>query len=259
MTSKEDNALSEAETPEQVRLRKEQKHLENRRTLIKAITRVLLIASVFVVVGFILNKNIGDVHSAEELGQRIRAVLHPPGSFSGQLKSYTLFILGSAFLVGLGMPRWISAFAGGMLYGAVLGTGLALLAALAGASVTYFIARSMLSSTVRSILGKRYRPMKDRFQRNAFGYTLHLRLFPISNATLTSLACGACRVPFSKYTLANIIGFVPQTIIFALFGSGAIKGSSSQFAIGVALYILLVLMHWAYRSRSKRLRLAETA
>jgi len=173
--------------------------------------------------GFLL-----DIH-------RIRAVLQGSGSAGARILSGAVFIISCGLLMTVGMPRlWISAIAGA-IYGAVVGTGLALAATAIGASTVYLLGRSLLGSMVRRRLGGRLTLWNRRFKTNAFWWVLYGRLFPFSNATVMSLLCGFCKVPFSPYLRGSFLGFIPLTLVFAVFGSGGIKGNHYQIALGFFL------------------------
>ena len=67
-----------------------------------------------------------------------------------------------------------------------------------------------------------------------------MRLFPLSNATLAGLVCGACRLPAKPYLAGSLLGFIPLTVVFAVFGDGGAKGNFYQIALGTLLLLLAV-------------------
>jgi uncharacterized membrane protein YdjX (TVP38/TMEM64 family) len=88
---------------------------------------------------------------------------------------------------------------------------------------------------------------RARFRADAFWWVLYCRLFPMSNATLTSLLCGACQIPATPYLLASLLGFVPLTLVFAAFGSGGIKGDTSQIVLGFGLLIASIALRYLFK------------
>jgi uncharacterized membrane protein YdjX (TVP38/TMEM64 family) len=156
-----------------------------------------------------------------------------------------IFVLSGAALMAVGIPRlWISALAGA-IFGIGTGFVLATAATLLGAAGAYGIGRGILSDVVERRLGVRLTVWKQRFRENAFWWVLYGRLFPFSNSTLYSLICGSCRVSFWSYLAATLIGFLPLTIVFNAFGSGALRGSGVQIAIGFAAIVLTLGARWA--------------
>src|SRR5690606_13735792 len=118
----------------------------------KDASRVLIIVTIFVVALLLLRwepvrANLFDV-------VRLRDSLGPDDSPLRQLKSSIIFAAVGTLLVGLGMPRlWVSVAAGGV-FGAVLGTTLALISSVLGSIITYLVGRSLLGSVIRRRLGK---------------------------------------------------------------------------------------------------------
>lgn len=163
-----------------------------------------------------------------------------------------VFILAGAALVAVGIPRlWVSAVAGAV-FGLWMGFVLAMAATLLGAAGAYGIGRGILSDVVERRLGTRLAVWKLRFRENAFWWVLYGRLFPFSNSTLKSLLCGSCRVPLRPYLLATFIGFLPLTIVFNAFGSGTVRGSGVQIAIGFGAIALTMGARWAVERLKNR-------
>ena len=220
-----------------------------KRRLIKDIVRVVVITAVFIVAAlFLKNPHVRDnLFNIDTLRQTLRS----DDTLGGRVSSDALFILVASLLMTLGMPRlWVSA-AAGVIYGAMQGILLSLIATMLGAYATYYVGRSMLRGVVERRLGKRINLWKERFRENGFMWTLYMRLFPLWNATLTSLICGTCQVRLRDYTLANIIGFLPLTVVFAVFGSAAAKGSKMQIGIGIGMFVLAIAGQWWYSKRTR--------
>ncbi|MBI5154695.1 TVP38/TMEM64 family protein [Candidatus Poribacteria bacterium] len=211
----------------------------NRRYLVKDLSRLLLITAIFIGAALVLK----DPHVREHLFDihTIRATLHPDGSLAQRFESYTAFALVSALLIALGMPRlWVSAVAGSV-FGAVIGVPVALCASVAGAVGTFMLGRSLLRSTIRRRMRGRVERWTARFRENAFFWILYARLFPLSNATVTSVLCGSCDAGLGAYLAASALGFLPLTIVVAVFGSGAAKASGFQIGLAVVLLLVSVL------------------
>ena len=151
-----------------------------------------------------------------------------------------LFVLTFSLLIGVGLPRlWVSAIAGAA-FGALWGTFLSLLASVAGAAIVYHFGRTLLAGILQRRIGARMALWQTRFQHNAYWWVLYMRLFPLSNATLAGLVCGACRIPVGAYLAGSLLGFIPLTIVFTVLGSGGIEGNFYQIAIGIGLLLLAV-------------------
>lgn len=193
-------------------------------------------------------------------GELVREIFKDPQHFKHMVMTLSeagpagvlVFILTGAALVAVGIPRlWISALAGAV-FGLWTGFVMAMAATLLGAAGAYGIGRGILSDVVERRLGERLTVWKQRFRENAFWWVLYGRLFPFSNSTLKSLLCGSCRVPLRPYLLATFIGFLPLTIVFNAFGSGTVRGSGMQIAIGFGAIALTMGVRWAFEKMKTR-------
>jgi len=156
---------------------------------------------------------------------------------------------GAAILVGVGaslaavgLPRQAVAFAGGYAFGAWRGGALALLAQLIGCAADFWWARSVAPGWARLRLAGRL----DRLlQARPFTTTLTLRLLPVSSNLLLNLAAGVSGVQARAFFAASLLGYLPQTVIFALAGSGVHVGAGAKLAVGGGLFLASGLLGWA--------------
>jgi len=168
----------------------------------------------------------------------------------GDLKSSLLFIATAALVNAMGIPRiWICGIAGS-LFGAVEGMILGFAATLAGSTINFIMGRSLLRGPINRHIPDRLRPWYKKFTRHGFRAILYLRLFPLTNATLTNLLGGASRMPYSEFILATAIGFLPFTIAFATLGSAAVKQSTWQMIGGMILFTAVAVGQWLWTRRA---------
>jgi uncharacterized membrane protein YdjX (TVP38/TMEM64 family) len=202
------------------------------------IGKILLVTLIFAVLAFLFESETVRAYFDIETW---REVLQEAEIAGGRINGAILFVLAGGVGISLGIPRiWFAALSGAV-YGAVLGSSLALLAAVIGATVLYRVGSVTLKEVVNRRVGGRVQTWRDRFRENGFWWVLYARLFPFSNATLTSLLCGSCHVPFGSYLAASVIGFIPLTLVFAAFGSGGAKANHGQIALGFGLLLLVFL------------------
>lgn len=213
---------------------------EFRSSPLKDLLRVLLIGIVFLLLALIFRSE--AARGAFEDVHRIRSFLKSGAVPGGLAGSASLFILVTGVLISLGVPRiWISAL-GGAVYGAALGSLLSLLSSLVGAAALFLAGSTFLGSVVRRRVSRRMAGFVERLNREAFWWVLYLRLFPLGNSTLQSLFFGSLGVPFHQYVAASAIGFIPLTVVFAMFGSGGVKGNFFQVWLGLGLIAVVVLV-----------------
>lgn len=222
----------------------------SRKKARKDLIRVLAVALFFVVVALILrDPYVRDRYLDIET---LRAELQGH-SWSGTLK----FIVAAALINAIGVPRiWVCA-AAGSLFGAVEGGAVGLIATLFGASINFLMGRSLLRGPLRRHIPRKLKHWYQAFNDHGFRAILYLRLFPLTNATLTNLMGGASTMSFRDYLGATVIGYLPFTIAFSTLGSSAAKQNVWQLAGGVILIAAMALGQWLWsRRRTRRHRAA---
>jgi len=77
---------------------------------------------------------------------------------------------------------------------------------------------------------------------------------PIGNNLALNLLSGVAGVGFFPFLLASAIGYLPQTVIFALLGEGLAVEETTRLGIAVALFIVSALMGFFLLRRSRAAR-----
>ncbi len=156
---------------------------------------------------------------------------------------------GAALLAGLGgvmtavgVPRQVLAFSAGTVFGAGWGAAWALLGQMLGCALDYFAARSIAGDWARRRLTGRWRRLDGFILAQPFMATLTLRLLPVGSNTAVNLLAGVAGVPPLPFLAASVIGYVPQTIIFALLGGGMRVGRGAQIGVGLCLFVASAAM-----------------
>ncbi|HEV7458591.1 MAG TPA: VTT domain-containing protein [Roseococcus sp.] len=157
-----------------------------------------------------------------------------------------IFVLLGAALTAVGLPRQGVAFLGGYAFGAALGTALALAAQLLGCLLAYGWARAVgrgwAERRLSGRFGPRLRPLVEVMRDNPFGTTLALRLFPAgSNLAMNALA-GLTGVAVVPFLAASALGYLPQTVVFALLGKGIRVDGAWQMGLSAVLLLLSVVL-----------------
>lgn len=126
-----------------------------------------------------------------------------------------------ALLAALSVPGTVLVtVAGGVLFGGLVGGAAALLGLTLGAVVAFLLFRHTLSDLLHRRAGPRLRALAAGFRADALGYLLFLRLVPMFPFWLVNLAAGTARVPLASFLAGTVIGILPATAAFALFGAG---------------------------------------
>lgn len=160
------------------------------------------------------------------------------------LRGEVVFILAAALATGVGVPRQSAAFLGGYAFGTVAGTGLALLAQLLGCALGFLWARAVgrgwAERRLNGRFGPRLRPLVETLRQNPFSSALALRLLPVGNNLALNLLAGLSGIALWPFLAASALGYLPQTIIFALLGKGVRVDGTWQMVLAAGLLLVSV-------------------
>ncbi len=149
------------------------------------------------------------------------------------------FLAAGAAACAVGVPRQVVAYSGGLAFGFWPGAALALVAEALGCAADLFWARLAARSWAARWLTRAGGGRLDRLHRflvaNAFTATLTLRLLPVGSNLVLNLLAGVSNVAAGPFLLASVLGYVPQTAVFALLGGGVRVSQGTQVALAVAL------------------------
>ena len=155
-----------------------------------------------------------------------------------------VFVLVAALATGVGVPRQSVAFLGGYAFGTVLGAGLALGAQLLGCALAFLWARAVgrgwAERRLNGRFGPKLRPLVATLRDNPFSSALALRLLPVGNNLALNLLAGLSGIGFWPFLAASALGYLPQTIIFALLGKGVRVDGAWQIGLAAALLVVSV-------------------
>lgn len=166
-----------------------------------------------------------------------------------------VFVGMGAAVTAVGAPRQGVAFLGGYAFGVVEGTLLSLSAQVVGCAASYGWARAVGRGWAERRLdgrfGHRLRPLRDVLVGSPFNATLALRLLPIGNNLALNLLAGMAAISLGPFLLASAIGYLPQTIIFALLGKGVRVDGAWQLALAVGLFAVSAAIGFALLRRHR--------
>jgi uncharacterized membrane protein YdjX (TVP38/TMEM64 family) len=160
-----------------------------------------------------------------------------------------LFLLMGGLFTAIGLPRQIIAFLGGYAFSSIwLGTLLGALAALLGCMLSFSYARFFGRGLLRTRLGARAGRF-DRFvHAHPFSMTVLIRLLPAGSNLLTNLAAGISSIRPASFFSGTFLGYLPQTLVFALVGSGVHIAPVLKLVLAIGLFLVSGVMGvWLYR------------
>ncbi|MBJ7551183.1 TVP38/TMEM64 family protein [Marinomonas ostreistagni] len=159
----------------------------------------------------------------------------------------------AVIFTAIGAPRQLIAFTFGFTFGGLSGVLLALLCTILSAVLVYSLAQCLVKQALIRYFDRRYQRFREFVSVDPFSKVLLVRIFPVGSNVITNLLSGAVGVPFMAFVSASALGYLPQTIIFALAGSGFGSANQWQFIVSILLGIVsLVLTSHLYRQYKKQ-------
>jgi len=154
----------------------------------------------------------------------------------GGVRGPAMFMLLATFLMAIGLPRQIPAFVAGLAFGPWYGTAIALVSTVMAASLDFIWARAIGHDFIRRRFGKVLTKIDATLAAQPFIATLTLRLMPVGSNILLNLAAGLSSIRLLPFLAASAIGFIPQTLIFAIFGQGSAPSHAHMLILGGAMF-----------------------
>ena len=189
----------------------------------------LALLATMIAVGFVVESGVlGELLSEAWMDREVRGK-----GISGEL----LYLGVAGVATALALPRQVVSFLGGYAFGVVYGTLLAVAGTGIGCVLSFWYSRVIGRPLVSSRLGARVQRVEDFLAAHPFWMTVLTRLLPVGNNFLTNLAAGVSRVPATPFFLGSLLGYVPQTLVFALAGSGVNVGAAWRIGIAAALFV----------------------
>jgi len=166
---------------------------------------------------------------------------------SGEL----LFIAVGAAFTGLGLPRHLVSFLGGYAFGLMTGTVLALVSTTLGCIVAFHYARFLGRAFVSEKFPAKVRKLDNFLSQSPFAMTLLIRFLPVGSNLAVNLTAGVSGVGAAAFIGGSALGYIPQTFIFALMGSGINLDPTFRISLSVALFavagVIGVYLYRKYR------------
>ncbi|WP_137179835.1 TVP38/TMEM64 family protein [Roseomonas sp. AR75] len=148
------------------------------------------------------------------------------------------YVLAYVAVVAFSLPgATVMTLAGGLLFGAALGTGLTVVAATVGATLVFLFARRLFGADALARLGPRAQRLAEAIQQEAASYLLVLRLVPLFPFFLVNLVPAFAGVRLPVFVATTFFGIIPGTAVFALAGAGLgeVLAAGRDFEIGSVL------------------------
>ncbi len=159
-----------------------------------------------------------------------------------------IFLAVGALTTALGFPRQVVAFLAGYAFGFVSGTALATLAAVFGCVMAFFYARWLGRGLIQNRFPGRIRKVDAFLHEHPFSMAVVIRLLPVGSNVLTNLLAGVSSVRGLPFFAGSGVGYLPQTLVFALAGSGVHFDPALRLTLAGVLFVVSSLIGvWLYR------------
>jgi uncharacterized membrane protein YdjX (TVP38/TMEM64 family) len=140
--------------------------------------------------------------------------------FTEQHKIAAVLVFAGVYIavVALSLPgALILTISGGLLFGAALGAIVTVLAATAGATLVFLIAKTSVGESFTSVAGPWLEKLREGFEKEGVRYMLFLRLVPFP-FVLVNLAPALIGVSLRTFVIGTFFGIIPGTVTFSFLG-----------------------------------------
>lgn len=196
----------------------------------RVIARGLVLIATMVAIGWLFE--VVGIKSMLNTGWVDQAVRGQQG-----LYGEALYLLVGAVVIAIGLPRQAVSFGAAYAFGPWMGLGLALFATLLGSVTTFYYARFIGRDALTRRFPERIGRIDSFLAGHEFTMAIILRLSPVSHNGTTNVAAGVSGVRALPFFAGSLIGFLPQTVVFALAGSGFELDKMVTWTLSAVLFV----------------------
>ncbi len=221
------NRQSQPAMPEAARqLATDSPALTNRQNLWRGL-KALAAISAAACVCWIAWREVADVVSFKTIG--LNYALLKAQVATNPTQALLLYVLAYAALGAFVLPgSALFVVVSGLLFGAVLGTVVAIAASTLAASLAFLGAGVACGSRLMPRSSPLFQRFRDGFAHHALGYMLFLRVTPGLPFALINVGPGLLGVPFRTFLVGTAIGVVPSRIALSTAGAGLAHAIDTQ-------------------------------
>ncbi len=150
------------------------------------------------------------------------------------------FVVLGALVIVCGLGRSVLSLAGGIFYGTFWGTTFSVLAALLGSLLIFAFVRQLGRPRFLAKVSDHLEKADKLVAENGFIAVILIRQLPLA-CLLINILLALTRVTLTEFILGSLIGFLPEALIFALYGSSAHGGFFSKVTTASILLVLIVI------------------
>ncbi|MEM8530780.1 MAG: TVP38/TMEM64 family protein [Chloroflexota bacterium] len=145
------------------------------------------------------------------------------------------------------LPSTLIIGANGVIFGVWQGVLLSWFGVLAGASMSYWLARWLGREFIIRWLGTKHMQQVDQMsERDGFWIVLMARLIPIISLDVISYLAGLSRMEYWRFIIASAIGMLPSVIVYTIIAHDLALAQLSIWRISI-LGILAIVVYISWR------------
>lgn len=153
------------------------------------------------------------------------------------------------------IPASVVQLTNGIVWGTFVGTILNIIGQTGGAIVAFAISRSLGKGAVEGLAGKLDKPQIEGWLVRWGAKALFMiRAIPGMPSDFTSYICGLTRMPFRTYLTVTILGYIPQSLLYAVLGDRVMHLFWWFVVGGLVFSVVLAIGTWVVNSRRGKAR-----
>jgi len=156
--------------------------------------------------------------------------------------------------VAFGVPRVFFAALAGVVCGWFGGILIAQAGTMLGCILTFVVARRLGRRYVERRVGERFvrfERVLNQLEHHGIAGNLLIRSAPVGNCLVANLLMAVSPIPMWPFLIGTFLGTLPETVIYALLGSGARGQLFVRVVSGVILLLALSVCYWFYTRRTR--------
>jgi uncharacterized membrane protein YdjX (TVP38/TMEM64 family) len=151
-------------------------------------------------------------------------------------------------------PASILSIAGGLAFGALMGTIYTIIGATLGALLSFMIARKVGKNATKKEWKGNFKKIQVQLDKNGFYYVLFCRFIPVLNFDIISYIAGVSSVRLSAFFFGTLIGIIPGTFAYNFLGNSLISGSGKVILTAVFLFLIIMVIPILIKKRLEKAR-----
>jgi uncharacterized membrane protein YdjX (TVP38/TMEM64 family) len=153
-----------------------------------------------------------------------------------------VFLALGSIAIAIGLPRQAVCFLAGYAFGLGGGVLWSSLASILGCVACFLYARLLGRDLVMHRFAGRVRRVDDFLSEHPMTMTVLIRFLPVGSNLLTNLVAGVSSVRPWPFFAGTLIGYLPQTVVFVLLGSGIAVDPLMRTSLSVLLFLASALL-----------------